>query len=387
MGRLLLAILGKYILDESNEESDDDDMTQWTRREYPKSEIDRQASSLIPWWNDKGEPANDDIGKAYAVIQNWRNSHALPLLTFRMGLTKRARKVEQNVIIAQRLKRFVSILNKLSREPTMKISQMQDLGGCRAIFHRIDSVIKVADFYREAPYASESGLKCYDYIQSPKPDGYRGIHVVGRYRARVEKNEIWNGQRVEIQLRSQLQHAFATAVETATTFTQSQLKSGGGEIKWRRFFALTSSAIAVREGCPIVPDTPERVDDLVGELRELTRELKVRQLLKGWTDAVKTLPKSTIDKASWLLLVLDIEGKTIKVTGFTDRKKAGKELSAIERDTAAQVDAVLVWVSSINKLKSAYPNYYADTAAFLSALDFSLGRGNLQRIRNETKAK
>jgi hypothetical protein len=209
--------------------------------------------------------------------------------------------------------------------------------------------------------------------------------VVGRYRARVEKNEIWNGQRIEIQLRSKLQHAFATAVETATTFTQSKLKSGGGEIKWRRFFALTSSAISVREGCQIVPETPERVDDLVGELRELTRELKVRQLLRGWTDAVKTLPKSTIDKASWLLLVLDVEGKTVKVTGFADRKKAARELSKIERDTDSPVDAVLVWVNSITKLKSAYPNYYADTAAFIDALDFSLAKGNLQRVARETK--
>jgi len=276
-------------------------------------------------------------------------------------------------------------MDKLSREPTMKLSQMQDLGGCRAIFNRVESVIKVAELYRQSVYAAESGLKCYDYIQFPKPDGYRGIHIVGRYRARVEKNEIWNGQRIEIQLRSKLQHAFATAVETATTFTRSKLKSGGGEIKWRRFFALTSSAIAVREGCQIVPETPQRIDDLVGELRELTRELKVRQLLRGWTDAVKTLPKSTIAKASWLLLVLDVEGKTIKVTGFSDRRKAAKELSQIERDGAAQVDAVLVWVNSIHKLKSAYPNYYADTAAFLDALEFSLAKGNLQRIVRDSR--
>ena len=360
-------------------------MTQWAKREFAKSEIDREAAFLIPWWNDKGAPATGEVGKAYGVIQNWRNSHALPLLTFRMGLTQRARRVEPNVIIAQRLKRLASVMDKLSREPTMKLSQMQDLGGCRAIFNRVESVIKAAELYRQSVYAAESGLKCYDYIQFPKPDGYRGIHIVGRYRARVEKNEIWNGQRIEIQLRSKLQHAFATAVETATTFTRSKLKSGGGEIKWRRFFALTSSAIAVREGCQIVPETPQRIDDLVGELRELTRELKVRQLLRGWTDAVKTLPKSTIAKASWLLLVLDVEGKTIIVTGFSDRRKAAKELSQIERDGAAQVDAVLVWVNSIHKLKSAYPNYYADTAAFLDALEFSLAKGNLQRIVRDSR--
>jgi hypothetical protein len=245
-------------------------------------------------------------------------------------------------------------------------------------------VIKVADLYRQSLYDTESGLKCYDYISSPKPDGYRGFHIVGRYRARVEKNEPWNGQRIEIQLRTQLQHAFATAVETATTFTRSKLKFGGGTVKWRRFFALTSSAIAVREGYPIVPDTPVRVDDLVGELRALATELKVRPLLKGWTDALQTLPKRTMKKATWLLLVLDVDGKTIEVTGFTDRKKAAEQLAKIET-SGSRLDAVLVWVNSINKLKSAYPNYYADTAAFLNALEFSLGKGNLQRISREAK--
>jgi len=117
----------------------------------------------------------------------------------------------------------------------------------------------------------------------------------------------------------------------------------------------------------------------------LTRDLKVRQLLKGWTDAVRTLPKSTIKEANWLLLVLDITGKTIKVTGFTSRKKASEELAEIETKGNKEIDAVLVWVNSINALKSAYPNYYADTAAFLEALDFSLAKGNLQRLRNEAR--
>jgi hypothetical protein len=147
-----------------------------------------------------------------------------------------------------------------------------------------------------------------------------------------------------------------------------------------------SSAIAVREGYTIVPGTPNRVDDLVGELRQLTAELKVRQLLKGWTDAVQTLPQRTITKAHWLLLVLNVSGKTIMVTGFTDRQKAAKELAAIET-SSSQVDAVVVWVNSINKMKSAYPNYHADTAAFLSALDVSLTKGTLQRLEREFKNK
>jgi hypothetical protein len=36
------------------------------------------------------------------------------------------------------------------------------------------------------------------------------------------------------------------------------------------------------------------------------------------------------------------------------------------------LDAVLVWVNSARDLKAAYPNYYADTGAFIKALNQAL---------------
>jgi hypothetical protein len=106
---------------------------------------------------------------------------------------------------------------------------------------------------------------------------------------------------------------------------------------------------------------------------------------RGWTDALRTLPKRTPENFNWLLLVLDVSGKTINVTGFKSRKKASDELAKIETISDSQTDAVLVWVNSIDELRSAYPNYYADTAAFLKALEFSLAKGNLHRIASEPK--
>jgi len=361
-------------------------MTEWIKREHSKTEIDRYGEVLRDWWNSKdGEIEEAEFNRGLNVVQNWRSSHALPLFTFRMGLTQRARRIERTALIAQRMKRLSSVLNKLGREPSMKLSQMQDLGGCRAIVSSVAAAQQIAALYRDPANDAEGLSKCYDYIKTPKEDGYRGIHVVGRYRPRLDKYAAWNGQRIEIQIRSQLQHAFATAVETVTTFTRSRLKFGGGQPRWRRFFSLMGSAIAIREGTAIVPGTPLRVDNLVGELRESARELKVRQRLRGWTDALRTLPKKGVGKSSWLMLVLDVSGKTVKVTGFSDRKKAASAVEEIEREGNTEIDAVLVWVNSINELRKAYPNYYADTAAFLHALDFSLARGKLHRLANEER--
>ncbi|MDR5729146.1 MAG: RelA/SpoT domain-containing protein [Terriglobia bacterium] len=350
-------------------------MAKWTKCESSKGEIDRYGLLLVPWWNNRA-PAPKDLGRGYWVIQNWRSSHAMPLLVFRGHLAKRAEKLDSNAIIAQRLKRFSSIMHKLSRESHMKLSQMQDLGGCRAIVTDIDVLDCLFKLYRDSNddfSQLEGGMKCYNYVQWPKVDGYRGVHLVGRYNARAKQNEAWNGHRIEIQLRTQLQHAFATAVETVTTFTRAPLKFGGGPDQWRRFFSLMGSSFAIREGTPLVEGTPTNRSELIKELRELTKALKVRQRLKGWTRALNQLPKREMADAKWILLVLDVSRDTIQTTGYSDARKAVEAVAAIETSAqASQLDAVLVGVNSIRSLRSAYPNYYADTAAFVEALNASL---------------
>jgi hypothetical protein len=184
-------------------------------------------------------------------------------------------------------------------------------------------------------------------------------------------------------LRSQLQHAFATAVETVTTFTKQPLKFGAGPNEWRRFFSLMGSALAVREGTTPVEGTPSDENDLVKELKELTRTLRIRQRLRGWTKAVRQLPRKNMAGFNWLLLVLDLSANTIKVTGYSDRRKADEDIALIEKSPqSAQLDAVLVWVGSIQNLRSAYPNYYADTGAFIDALNIALKpKANGRRLR------
>ena len=265
-------------------------------------------------------------------------------------------------------------MDKLAREPNMKLSQMQDLGGCRAIVSSVRAVDELAALYRAQHTELEGTLKVYDYLRWPKADGYRGIHVVGRFAARVEAREPWNGQRIEVQLRSRLQHAFATAVETVTTFTRSPLKFGRGPEDWRRFFSLMGSALAIREGTPLVEGTPTDPEELVRELRDRSEALNVDGRLRGWANALKAIPRRHVTGAKWLLMVLDINKNTVRVTGYNDRQKAATALARIERYFGAMgsFDAVLVWVPSAHHLRAAYPNYYADTGEFLNALDQAL---------------
>src|SRR5712691_2640798 len=70
----------------------------------------------------------------YDVVDWWRGLHAKPLARVNAGpryYVKKAGVAEPDV--TQRLKRYSTIVDKLRREPTMKLSTMEDIAGVRAV--------------------------------------------------------------------------------------------------------------------------------------------------------------------------------------------------------------------------------------------------------------
>src|SRR2546428_3738699 len=84
-----------------------------------------------------------------AIINNWRSSHAFSLQSFKMTLLVRAKNVDNKAIVAQRLKRLPSIELKLRRFKDMRLSQMQDLGGCRAVVANIRRLRSLMKLYEQ----------------------------------------------------------------------------------------------------------------------------------------------------------------------------------------------------------------------------------------------
>jgi len=134
------------------------------------------------------------------------------------------------------------------------------------------------------------------------------------------------------------------------------------------------SALALREQTPLLINTPNNETDLIAELRDAANRLRVTQRLRGWADALRTLPRKHIKNFKLLLLALDTTQNTISVTGYVNRKEAVNAIAELEKSRRSDLDAVLVWVSSIKQLREAYPNYYADTKEFLNALSTALGK-------------
>ena len=180
-----------------------------------------------------------EMRNALHIFSNWRASHNYPLNSIAVTLKNRATKISGGKVNPiQRLKRIESVQRKLQMRPDITLSMMQDIGGCRAILDQVGHVLALRDLYLNKALTHVFKVQ-NDYIERPKKDGYRGIHLI-YYFVGVESNpkgKIYadRDMQVEIQLRTTLQHYWATAVETAETFTKTRLKSQRDEntTPWR----------------------------------------------------------------------------------------------------------------------------------------------------------
>lgn len=312
----------------------------------------------------------DELIHSYEVLAKWRACHGYPINTFQATLRTRLKKIDHTALVAQRLKRTPSILSKLRRFNGMNLARMQDIGGLRAVVKNLRSLHLLNEGYLSSPLTHQLVAQ-YDYVQHPKPSGYRSIHIVYRYKAR--KPSAYDGLLLEMQLRTRLQHSWATAVETAGTFLEHSLKSNEGPEEWLKFFALAGSAFAHLENSALIPgfETLTRIETYRRTEQE-ARRLHIRDMLLGYSSAVREIAPGG-KRAAFYLVQLDLnqEEKTVSITPFArdQLERANATYAEFEKQASLSgSQVVLVSAGSIESLKCAYPNYFLDTHEFLQNL-------------------
>jgi ppGpp synthetase/RelA/SpoT-type nucleotidyltranferase len=350
---------------------------------HSRARVDASGDTLLRIHTPRDEREAQELEDALAIINNWRTSHRFPLNSMQVTLRRRAKKIDPKAVVPQRLKRLAAIETKLTLQAGMKLSRMHDIGGCRAILRDVRAVRRLVASYEEStaknPHKRARFVKKYDYIDDvPKEDGYRGVHLVYQYRSESKEVAVYNGLRIEVQIRSSLQHAFATAVETASIFTEQPIKSIKANLndsRWRRFFAVMGGALAIREETKRVPGVPEDGIQLATEIRTLAAQLSVETVLSGWGKTVEQLSGSVINAAAYIIL-LDAETKTTEVVGYTrgELPKTEAEILRLEKQIARKPSQQVVWVKadSIDALRIGYPNFYLDTEAFVEAMKLAI---------------
>ncbi len=344
----------------------------WVTPKYNKSEVDQAGEVLV-----SESTSEEEKYAALVILENWRACHSYPMHVFKKRLKNAAEEVDKRSFTVQRLKRVPAICAKLrrsyeGRSPTMNLSQMQDIGGCRAVLASVNNVKRLCDEYYMKANLKHKRVGFKDYITYPKRDGYRSIHLVYEYRSDKRKQE-FNKLRIEIQMRSKLQHLWATAIETVGFFTRQALKSSEGEKEWLDFFKLLGSAFALMEACPLVPDTPLNKTELYSQIKTKEKELGLMSKMLGWASAMEFFTKEISakkkKKVQFFLLELDILGGKLNIKAYTkaEELKAIEDYSSLEKRHSGQkdFDVVLVGVDKMDDLKKAYPNYFVDTKEFV----------------------
>ncbi|MGF6976335.1 ppGpp synthetase/RelA/SpoT-type nucleotidyltransferase [Paraburkholderia sp. JPY465] len=337
---------------------------QWAIPENSREQVNVAGRTLAQALDMQNLADMDAYLDAHAIMSNWRASHQFPLNTFKINLRERAKSIDENAFVAQRLKRATSIVAKLRRFPNMRLTQMQDIGGCRAVLSSLPDVIRLRDALKNSRIKHRL-VNEKDYITAPKADGYRGIHLVYRYVS--DRKETYNNHSVEIQIRTNLQHAWATAVETVGTLIGQGLKADQGEKVWLDFFAAVSTAFAIREG---VNDSHD-IDQIRAMLRDMERELHVIDRLTMFQSVMKAaIADPERRRSAYFLMVLDAPNEEVTVRAYAaaDFDKATADYKSVEEAAKAGVDAVLVVADSAHALRVAYPNYFGDTSLFIAEL-------------------
>ena len=333
--------------------------------QYTKGQVNRAGEIL------SNLASNSDADQAWAdlVLANWRACHGYPINTFQALLRLRLKKIDKSAIVAQRMKRAPSIISKLQRFEGMRLARMQDIGGLRAIVSSVPRVRKLESMYRESKF-KHALISSKDYILEPKSDGYRGIHLIYKYANPIAP--AYDGLTLELQLRTRLQHAWATAVETMGTFLGQALKSGQGEQQWRGFFSKASAALAVIEKTPAVPGFENyTAKEIFRAVSEAEKELRVLEKLNGFAIAADKITTER-GQGAYHLVALNSQDRTVQIRPYSISRLAQANLDYAELEKRTQmgepVEAVLVSAGPVDALRKAYPNYFLDTQAFVAQI-------------------
>lgn len=321
--------------------------------------------------------------QAMEVLSYWRSCHEAPLTQAVRLLTETAQKYDDKAVVAKRLKRTPSILNKLRRFKGMTLRSMQDIGGCRAI---VANEKRVRKLVRELKKKKDFRIK--DYITKPKEDGYRSIHLVSDF-----SNGHEGVRPIEIQVRTAAQHAWATAVEIIDLFTGEAIKANRGSAEWQQFFRCASDQLAFIEDIPVYnqistdrlarelfvrlkddtkPDRQEFITKNTETLYVLEGKLSILENFNAYASSLKAADDHFTKAAvsGYVLLEIDLKKKKVDTRIFKKEDFAGSTTAYLEAEKRAAVTeglvVALVSTDAVGGIKEAYPNYFADSSLFLN---------------------
>lgn len=164
------------------------------------------------------------------ILQSLRISYKAPLSAIFETLQKSILKVNSKAIITYRIKRIDSIISKLHRLPETQLPRIEDIAGCRCILKNNEEVYRLKEILNEELYIKSDRN---DYIKKPKSDGYKSLHLIVQTKDKASKP-------IELQLRCEKDHNWATLVEITDQVYNTKIKELGNEQELGRMLFILS---------------------------------------------------------------------------------------------------------------------------------------------------
>lgn len=328
---------------------------------YSRNQINK-AGNIILTSKDQNE-----VSEALVIVNDWRSDHLQPLNTLKDQVSNiLCQNRIKPYLISQRLKRLTSIQYKLDLNPEMRLGGMQDIGGLRAVLKDTQDLSKSLELIKDNIKDHEL-VKISDYVNNPKDSGYRSIHLMYKFKSEIPE---YNDLRLELQLRTKLQHNWATAVETAGLLNKTSLKSNQGSDEWLNFFKIVSSLFAIKEQMPVLAEHKHyTIEELMVQCFNYEKQLQVSDLFKAITVSVNHIENLNY-KGDYYILNIDLEKRIVAVNAYDDSEIATDAYVNMEKNIQDNKNAVvLVSASSIKSLREAYPSFFLDTSEFINALE------------------
>ena len=328
-----------------------------------KKELNRISKRIVE---------NTDTIEDLQKLSDFRAEHSKIIKSFVWSLrsiinNKKIKLSNRNrIIISQRLKRLPSIIGKLKRFPELRLSRMQDLAGARIILPNIKDTEEVANYLKNKVYKQKDKnnflfVREKNYILEPKEDGYRSIHQIFKYQGKKESQ--LEGYQIELQIRTRLQHQWATSVEIIDSIKQQSLKTGGGDAYYREFFKLSSKLMEYIE---FKKDINE-LSDKIKRLSDLDKEFNILKTLSSLRVVTKEL--EGIKSKEYLILILDYKGNTVRYIPVFEENISRDYLMYEQEYKGENNNVVSVSVENLKNLKKAYPNYFLDAREFVTTIE------------------
>jgi len=357
---------------------------------------------------------DENIIESLEILSHWRSCHATSLEKAYKIVQEHAPKIDASCMIAKRLKRTPSIISKLRRfNETMQLTTMQDIGGCRVVLSNMKKVEKLVKLLEKNKYFELRN----NYIKSPKQDGYRSIHLIGKF-----KNHNNIDKYIELQVRTKIQHYWATAIEIVDLFTKQSIKTNEGDKAWSELFRLLSKNFIYFDQNPYInsgegksQQTLNKKDlmvfeslyrninnnlnnDTIKELDEIERlaiKLDIVRKFKLFAKSIQianndlTKNHNMIPEDGYVLISVEQDTKTSFIMNnyyyhkheFDSATKNYLELEtkSIKNNsfTNNRIVTVLVSTTAVGGIKEAYPNYFADSEQFMKQVEMLLGVNKL----------